>query len=719
MVKNLLMKFVDMLGFGKTSKYVQKYLHKTNIRSGLFMGAVVVILEIWLVIRQHNEYIIAKTIENGNYFKNVFDYTSLYWLLMFMGITMFAYCIYYLRDKKGKNEMIAIIAIAAVGVILCCLLPSENRIQNPNPKRVVDTVLLIVFYASIFLFQASVIFAAIYSYKGGKAEWITSVLIVTLFALCCLVFGVKVSYSDFFSTKDQKQIICFLTMVIYVACLLIWRPYLSVGLLGMVFLGFYFMLKANSEARVLPDGDELNYITFFISLSMVSISIFNQRLLEARKDEELEILATTDKLTGLLRYTYFLTLVDKKIKDEDLKESEWAYLFLDVSNFKVYNDQKGYKAGDAFLINVGKIISNTFPNCYLSRQSDDHYAVFVPNVDLFDKLDEIRAKVRDLDFDIKPNIIIGYYILTKENGHYLDSHTSIEKARYACAELKKRHGNDYLAYDEQMHDRYNLVQYIVSKIDEAIANNWIVVYYQPVIYSKDGKLCGVEALARWIDPKYGFLNPGVFIPTLEDAQLAYKLDLAMLELVCHNMREVLDKGEKIVPTSINFSRADFSAIDIPNEVVRITKKYNIPAEYLHIEITESALLDERVDLVDAMNRLKANGFALWLDDFGSGYSSFNSLKDYDFDVLKLDMEFLKGFDKNKKSRPLIESVINMANQIGMRTLCEGVETSEQMAFLKQIDCERLQGYLFSKPIAYDELNKMIKEGKLVISDTLI
>ena len=420
MVKNLLMKFVDMLGFGKTSKYVQKYLHKTNIRSGLFMSAVVVILEIWLVIRQHNEYIIAKTIENGNYFKNVFDYTSLYWLLMFMGITMFAYCIYYLRDKKGKNEMIAIIAIATVGVILCCLLPLENRIQNPNPKRVVDTVLLIVFYASIFLFQASVIFAAIYSYKGGKTEWITSVLIVTLFALCCLVFGVKVSYSDFFSTKDQKQIICFLTMVIYVACLLIWRPYLSVGLLGMVFLGFYFMLKANSEARVLPDGDELNYITFFISLSMVSISIFNQRLLEARKDEELEILATTDKLTGLLRYTYFLTLVDKKIKDEDLKENEWAYLFLDVSNFKVYNDQKGYKAGDAFLINVGKIISNTFPNCYLSRQSDDHYAVFVPNVDLFDKLDEIRAKVRDLDFDIKPNIIIGYYILTKENGHYLD-----------------------------------------------------------------------------------------------------------------------------------------------------------------------------------------------------------------------------------------------------------------------------------------------------------
>ena len=719
MVKKLLLRFVDMLGFGKTSKYVQSYLHKTNIRSGLFMAAVVVILEIWLIIRQHNEYIIALTIENGNYFKNVFDYTSLFWLLMTMGLSMFAYCTFYLRDKTTKKGMIAVVVIAAIGLVLTTLLPLEKRIQSYNPKRQVDTILLIVFYASIFLFQASVIFASIYKYKGGKAEWITSVLIVTLFALCCLVFGVKVSYSDFFSTSDQKQIICFLTMVIYVACLLIWRPYLSVALLGFVFLGFYFMLKANSDARALPSGDEINYITFFISLTMVSISIFNQRLLEARKDEELEILATTDKLTGLLRYQYFLTLVDKKIEDESLQEKEWAYLFFDVSNFKVYNDQKGYKAGDAFLINVGKIISETFPNCYVSRQSDDHYAVFVPNVGLIEKLDEIRAKVRDLDFDIKPNIIIGYYILEKENGVYSDSHTSIEKARYACAEIKKHHGKAYLAYDNQMHDRYNLVQYIVSNIDEAIANKWIVAYYQPVVYSKDGKLCGVEALARWIDPKYGFLNPGVFIPTLEDAQLAYKLDLAMLELVCYNMRQILDKGDKIVPTSINFSRADFSAVDIPNEVVRITKKYNIPTEYLHIEITESALLDDRVNLVDAINRLKENGFALWLDDFGSGYSSFNTLKDYEFDVLKLDMEFLKGFDKNKKSRPLIESVINMADQIGMRTLCEGVETEEQMEFLKKIDCERLQGYLFSKPVSYDELNKMIKEGKLVISDTLI
>ena len=285
--------------------------------------------------------------------------------------------------------------------------------------------------------------------------------------------------------------------------------------------------------------------------------------------------------------------------------------------------------------------------------------------------------------------------------------------------LKETHGHaNYLRYDHNLSNRYKLVQYIVSHVDEAIANNWIKAYYQPVVFAKDRKLCGVEALARWVDPEHGFLNPGIFIPSLEDAQLAYKLDLAMLEIVCKNMRRVLDSGETVVPTSINFSRSDFSIVDIPNEIVRITKKYNIPTHYLHIEITESALLEKTVDLAEAMRRIKENGFSIWLDDFGSGYSSFNTLKDYEFDVLKLDMEFLKGFESNKKSKPLIKAVIDLAGHINMRTLAEGVETEEQASFLNSIGCEKLQGYLISKPITYEELNDGISKGQFVISKNM-
>ena len=479
----------------------------------------------------------------------------------------------------------------------------------------------------------------------------------------------------------------------------------------------YFMLKyLNPSTRYFSEGDEVNYITFFISLAMVSISIFSQRNLEAKKDEELEILATKDKLTDLYAFEYFCSLVSEKIKEENIQDKEYIYLFFDITSFKVLNDQKGFEYGNSFLRKVGSILKEEWPDSLLTRQGDDHFVAFVKNENIEERVNSIEQKVMDLDLDVRPGVKVGGYTYTSTRP---DPHTSVEKARYAFSALKSQPGHsNYLKYNHEMSKHYALVQYIVSHIDEAVEKGWIVAYYQPVVYSKDRKLCGVEALARWIDPENGFLSPGIFVGALEDAQLAYKLDLAMLEIVCKNMRKVLDNNETVVPTSINFSRSDFSIVDVPAEIVKITNKYNIPTHYLHIEITESALLEEHVDLKEAMRQIKDNGFEIWLDDFGSGYSSFNALKDYSFDVLKLDMEFLKGFETNQKSRPLIKAVIEMANQIGMRTLAEGVETDEQAEFLKSINCEKLQGYLISKPITYEDLNKGIAEKKFVISKDL-
>ena len=727
MAKKILLKLADILGFHRSTKYVKEYIHKANIRSGLFMAAVVAVLEVWLVIRQHQKYIIPQTQGGMNYFESLFNNTSLFWLLMVMGISMFAYCLFYLSEKNHKAMVGVVLGASLIGFVLCCFLPNENRIKNFNPNRLVDTVLLICLYVSIAIFHISVIIASLFKYKGKSKEWLNSVLIITIFATVLLIFGIKVSYGDFTSTTkdatgaiianpDYKEIICFLMMSIYVGCLLIWRPYISVAILGAIFLGFYFLLKSfDPTIRHFPDGDEVNYITFFISLAMISVSIYNQRNIEAKKDEELELLATKDKLTGLLAFEYFTNLCSKKIKDDDIQPNTYIYLFFDITSFKVYNDQKGFEEGNIFLKKVGQIITEEMPGALISRPSDDHFVVFMDKEGIKDMIHSISERVKQLDADIRPGVIAGAYILKDINEN---PHSSIEKARYACAALKKIGGREYLRYDNKMQEQYNQIQYIVSHIDEAVEKGWIIPYYQPVVFSKDRTLCGVEALARWIDPNYGFMNPGLFIGALEDAQLAHKVDLAILEIVCKNMRKVLDNNETIVPTSINFSRADFSVIDVPSEIDRVTKKYNIPREYLHIEITESALLEEHADLIDATLRLKQLHFAIWLDDFGSGYSSFNTLKDYSFDVLKLDMEFLKGFATNQKSKPLIKAVIDLANQIGMRTLAEGVETEEQAEFLKSINCERLQGYLFSKPITYEELNKGIAEKKFVISKNL-
>ena len=725
--KNVFFKVTDFLGFKKNSPYVNAYIHRANIRSGIFMAAVVAILEVWLVIRQHQKYIIPDIQSGVPYFSSLFNNTSLYWLQMVMGISMFLYCLYYLKEKPNKILMISIIAISSIGIVLCSLLPLEKRISEYSSSRLVDTVLLVCLYAAILSYHIVAIIAVILKYRGKKIDWLQSVTVITIFATCLLIFGIKVSYGDFTSLKkydgvlqpnhDYKMIICFLMMAIYVGCLLIWRPYISVAILGSIFLGFYFLLKyANPSTREFSDGDKVNYITFFISLLMVSVSIFNQRQLEAHKDEELEILATQDKLTGLLSFEYFCTLCSKKIQKEQIEDREYLYLFLDITSFKILNDQKGFDYGNSFLRKVGEILSSVFKDELISRQGDDHYVVFAKADNIENKIDLAEERIKLLEPDIKPGIKAGGYLFFKDRA---DPHTCIEKARYAFSMLKETHGHaNYLRYDHNLSNRYKLVQYIVSHVDEAIANNWIKAYYQPVVFAKDRKLCGVEALARWIDPEHGFLNPGIFIPSLEDAQLAYKLDLAMLEIVCKNMRRVLDSGETVVPTSINFSRSDFSIVDIPNEIVRITKKYNIPTHYLHIEITESALLEKTVDLAEAMRRIKENGFSIWLDDFGSGYSSFNALKDYEFDVLKLDMEFLKGFESNKKSKPLIKAVIDLAGHINMRTLAEGVETEEQASFLNSIGCEKLQGYLISKPITYEELNDGISKGQFVISKNM-
>ena len=722
-IKLALSKTAEFLGFKRNSKYVNEYIHRTNIRSAIYMAGVVAILEIWLVIRQHQKYIIPAVQGGSPYFETLFNNTSLFWLMMIMGFSMFFYSLYFLSKKRSKSLFITILVFSLIGVGLCCLLPLENRIKTYNPKRLVDTVLLITLYTSVFLYHVFAIVAAITLYKGKKFEWLHCVMIITLFATALLVFGVKVSYGDFTSMKsgapnpDYKQIICFLMMSIYVGCLLIWRPYISIAILGSVFLGFYFMLKyLNPSTRYFSEGDEVNYVTFFISLAMVSISIFAQRNLEARKDEELEILATKDRLSDLYAFEYFCTLCSEKIKEENIKTKDYIYLFFNITSFKVLNDQKGFDYGNAFLKKVGDILKSEWPNELLTRQGDDHFVAFVKNENIEEKINEVEEKIRNLDADVRPGVKVGGYTFTSTR---LDPHTSVEKARYALSALKSQGGhNNYLKYNQEMSKHYALVQYIVSHIDEAVEKGWIVTYYQPVVLAKDRKLCGVEALARWIDPENGFLNPGVFVGALEDAQLAYKLDLAMLENVCRNMRRVLDNNETVVPTSINFSRADFSIIDVPQEIVNITNKYNIPTHYLHIEITESALLEEHVDLKEAMRRIKENGFEIWLDDFGSGYSSFNTLKDYSFDMLKLDMEFLKGFETNEKSKPLIKSVVEMAKLINMHTLAEGVETEEQAKFLNSIGCEKLQGYLISKPITYEDLNNGIAEGKFIISKEL-
>ena len=710
------------------------------MRSAIYMSSVIFILEVWLVIRQTNKYVFDR-LNNPAYsygpFQVFYSFTSIYFLLMFFGVTMLFYSLFYLSKKNKSRTFILTLIFAGITFVLCCLFPLEivftnsyNANKGREPLSGITLLLLIALYASVLLFVLSVVFASIYKRKGGKNQAILSVLVISLFALACLIFGVKVSYADFAGTvvdgggnvvanPDYKGIICFLMMSIYVGCLLIWKPYVSVGILGVVFLGFYELLRT-VEVRKFPEGDEINYITFFISLTMICISIFNQRISEAKKDEELVDLATKDKITDLLSFEYFSVLAKEKMLEGKLGSGEGIYLFINIIGFKIYNEKKGFEGGNKFLKETGAIITECFPDSLITRQSDDHFVVFTK----FDNIDDIEEKiikindmVSEKDPDVKLAIQAGGNITVESSEK---PRICVDKARYAYVHLKQKKTTQILAlYDKQMHDNYLMAQYVVTHIDEAIEKGYLKPYYQPVVWSKGRTLCGMEALARWIDPQYGFLSPAQFIPALENALIIYKLDAEILRLVCKDIRYNIDNNLPVLPISINFSRADFGLVDIVEIVTNAVDEFNVPHHLIHVEITESALTDDETVLKETIKRLHERGFATWLDDFGSGYSSFNVLKDFEFDVLKLDMAFLIGFEGNEKAKALIKAVISLSNEIGIKTLCEGVETMEQAAFLEASDCGRLQGYLYGKPLCYEEILEKIKKGELKVSQDFL
>ncbi|EXM37611.1 signal peptide protein [Ruminococcus albus SY3] len=233
----------------------------------------------------------------------------------------------------------------------------------------------------------------------------------------------------------------------------------------------------------------------------------------------------------------------------------------------------------------------------------------------------------------------------------------------------------------------------VNRFEDALSKGCIKTYFQPLTRTISGKVCGAEALARWEDPQRGLIPPGEFIGLLEEYRLIHKLDLAMLKNVCRFYQQ---NDCKDMTFSINLSRIDFVETDMLREITKILSEYDVPVNTIHLEITESTMLRNREKTRRLFKQFNDAGFSVWLDDFGSGYSSLNVLKDYRFDVLKIDMSLLQQFDVC--SRKIIYSIINMAKALGIHTLSEGVETEEQLAYLRSIGCEIVQGYYYSKPL---------------------
>ncbi|MCR5505432.1 MAG: bifunctional diguanylate cyclase/phosphodiesterase [Bacilli bacterium] len=710
--KSFVGRAIALIGVEKHTDYVKDRANDANINSGIFMSFVIVAVEIWMIIRRFVEDLgpawqkgvflnsIAK-----NKFDDLFATVSLFILMLLLSLSMMVFCIVYTRKKlANKTKFIINIIFSALLFSYTFFVFKENLTNWKDFRHIVMNILLISLYVGCLLFSiTNASYWALKYFKKINSRYLL-VGVLTLFAIICLIFGVRVSYSDY---NSGKEILCYVTMVIYVGCLLIWKPYTSIAILGSLFLAFYVLiinLVPKNPEFVFQDGDLVNYITLFISLAMVAISIYNQRTKDGKKDETLERLAKVEPITQLNTYSNYL------IESEILLEKNIGniiLLFINIVNFKSVNDQKGFDEANKDLYRFGQLLTEIFPEGIISRMSDDHFALSVENVDLETKLKGLRLLTKE-QFDL--DLEIGGYIPSDKDEVLA---RQVDKARYASS-LEIRDGKQLVIYDQEMHNGYHRMQYIIHNIEKAVENGWIKVYYQPVVLAKNGKLCGAEALVRWIDPKYGFLSPGIFVPVLENNRLIHILDRGVYEIVCRDIREAIDAGRKVIPVSMNFSRLDFALMDAIGVLNDLVKKYNIPKDLIHVEITESALMED-IDLFShAIERIKGENYALWLDDFGSGYSSLNVLKDYEFDVLKIDMIFLSKFHEKPKSKIIIKSVIDMANALGIKTLCEGVETEEQAQFLKEAGCGKLQGYHYGKPMPKEDLYKLIDDKKFII-----
>ena len=611
-------------------------------------------------------------------------------------------------DKS--NQKSSIYVTSAVIVLELFMIANITIRQFFEDTRRTNQWFIVHLSCYLVLLLASVILF-VYSIRGLKKLKINRYVWESLkyiFSIVSIAFGIYISFLDY---AKGEQFITLMTMTIFVFCFVVWRPVYSFLLLGCSYSVFFIICNRFMPATY---ATKINLSIVFISILMSAINAYHQKLKEAQKDEKLEHaqsillkLSISDEVTGIANMHFFRSQALELMHDKNTDIDKLIFLFLDIENFKILNEKYGFWEGNEFLKAFADMTNLIFKDSIVAHFSNDNFVVLTKNEAISEKIQTLKRNMLSMKYDIKLGLKVGAY--RPENRECLPL-IACDHARYACYTIKKHYNHDYCEYDNSMANSFQKKQYIINNIDNAIKNEYIKVYYQPVINARTGKLCGLEALARWDDPQYGFLSPADFIQTLEEYYQIYKLDMFVVEKVCQNFVYAKEHELVLIPVSLNFSRRDFDSLNIAEDVEACLNKYNIDKKLIHIEVTESTLSENDEKLKEILKKFRSNGYALWLDDFGAGYSGLNVLKEYDFDMMKIDMKFLTGFSGNEKARRILKNIITMAKELEMSTLTEGVETQEAYQFLKENGCEQIQGYLFGRPMPAKELYEKIKVG---------
>lgn len=462
------------------------------------------------------------------------------------------------------------------------------------------------------------------------------------------------------------------------------------------------------ESTIISQKSDNNFINFILNIPtaflifiLVLFFLFTTivTLLLIKKTRYTKYISTklfTDTLTGLLSKDGFDWLVSKRLEKSTC--DSYCIISFDIDHFQHYNALFGFETGDKLLINIGKVFTKFCPRDELCAHLDsDHFVLFANEKDLSaeQRIEQLKIDIQKLSHNYKIYFNFGVYKLS--NGIF----ESAKMRDYAKAALRSIKGDTTKHvgyYNQNLHEQLIKESIISSEMEKALANREFIAFFQPKYGCSSEKPVGAEALVRWRKDNGEIIPPGDFISLFEKNGFILKLDMYIFEEACKVLAKQISCGIPPVPISTNFSRIHMYNHNFAKDLAEIAGKYNIPPHLLEIEITESAFITNQIILLQLIENLHSYGFLVSIDDFGSGYSSLNLIKEIRFDVIKIDQIFFRQNKEQNRTKSIIQCILTLAKELGMRTVAEGVETEEQFKFLRENKCDTIQGFYFSKPL---------------------
>lgn len=434
--------------------------------------------------------------------------------------------------------------------------------------------------------------------------------------------------------------------------------------------------------------------------------VLQDRTEEINKMKVEHYLATHNRLTDMCNKEYFCEQAEAFIKRHD--DMEMLMVCTDIKDFKIVNDILGTQMGDLVLKNTSRMIKEKFPEAVAHGYlGNDIFAILIAKEDF----DEERFVFKEQEGFFEGSDkeitypILNYVGVFEIRDRELPVSVMCDRARMAISMIKGNYHQRVAYYDDVLRDDVLHEQELIADLEAALTEGQMKMYLQPQI-SAEGKMTGAEALVYWVHPEKGIISPGRFVPVFERNGLISDVDRYMWEQACVQLRKWKMEGRTDLYISVNISAKDLYYMNIYQVFLSLIARYQINPKNLKLEITESAIAMDFDRHLELIGKLRSIGFVVEMDDFGSGYSSLNMLKDINVDVLKIDMAFLRKGNDEEKSKKILKMIISLSKQLGMQVVTEGVEKEEQVQFLTEMGCDVFQGYYFNKPLDVETFEKI-------------